>query len=132
MRAVFVSFLLTCFLILTGSLSGHASFIKKCANPVGQKIVKAQQNSFEYLHGGLHLRKNTSLNDNREDFISIEDDDEQTVSWKQVLPAKVFTSPDYSSLLISFHHYQKNRLPFCKHFSYTSSYKYILQRVLRI
>jgi hypothetical protein len=132
MRSVFLSFLLTCLFTLTGSASGYAAFKKDSNYPVAQKTVKTQQNSFECLRGGLSFRKNTSLNANREDFISVEDDDEQVVSWKQVLPAKLFTSADYASLLVNFHHYQKNRLPFCTHFSYTSSYKYILQRVLRI
>jgi len=132
MRAVFLSFLLTCLFTLTGSSSGHAAFSKDSGNSSAQRIVKTKQYSFAYLHGGICLRKNRNLSDNREDFISVEDDDEQVVSWKHVLPAKLITSPDYASLLVNFYHYPKNRLPFCTHFSYTSSYKYILQRVLRI
>ena len=49
-----------------------------------------------------------------------------------MLLPKYFFTLAYASLLIYFYSYFKNRLPFCKHLSYASSYKYILQRVLRI
>lgn len=61
-----------------------------------------------------------------------EDDDDSISSRKLVEITNYFISFLYDHLFADYHRYKKERLPFCKHFSYSSSFKYIIQRVIRI
>jgi len=132
MRVAFIFVFSFCLLLLTGSCYGITPCKKTDTNRSTQSIVKTHHDFAEYASYGLSLRKNTNVNENREDFISVEDDDDLVITRKLVAPTKYTLIPDYSSLVVIFYSYSKSRLPFCKHLSYTSSYKYILQRVLRI
>jgi len=68
----------------------------------------------------------------KEYFFNVEDEDEDfTFVRKYVLQAKYFILFTYTVILSSICKHRET-LPFCSHFSYISSYKYILQRVLRI
>jgi len=132
MRVAFHLVFSFCLLLLTGSCYGVAPAGNNDINRSSQSIVKTHHEFAEYASQGLSLRKNTNFKENREDFISVEDDDDLVIARKFIAPTKYILIPDYASLVVSFYSYSKTRLPFCKHLSYTSSYKYILQRVLRI
>jgi|GEM_PF-672828 len=145
MKVVIVFFLSLCFLLLKGhtdvyadvqhhspgySIVYHDSFSYAPA----QYIEKKQQAQLENIDRNFPVIKDNSLNDKKEEFVSLEedDDDDSVFSRKYVLLAKYFITLTYASILICFYNYFKNRLPFCRHLSYSSSYKYILQRVLRL
>lgn len=67
------------------------------------------------------------------EYISIANEDEDpTNGRKLLLIGKFIATLAWIYTLYHFFNYSKNRLPFCSHLSYLSSYKYILQRVLRI
>lgn len=61
-----------------------------------------------------------------------EDEDESESSRKLVKISSYFFALLYGLAPDPFHLHLKNRLPFCKHFSYTIPCKYIVQRVIRI
>jgi hypothetical protein len=122
MRVAAVFFLFLSFLLLRTGFCHSAA----------QHTKKTLQTELKNTDQGFHVIKNTSLSEKKEDFISIEDDDDLASTRKYVLVVKSFITVAYTSILIDFYNTFKNRLPFCKHLSYTSSYKYILQRVLRL
>jgi hypothetical protein len=132
MRAVTLSVFLLFLVLLTGSKFGYGNIESSVSRTSTQKIVKCSHTVTLSNTNGPSLRKNLRLNDNREDFITLEDDDDLVVTRKLSTPVKLLFIPDYASTLVTYFNFPKNRLPFCKHFSYTSSCKYILQRVLRI
>lgn len=62
----------------------------------------------------------------------VDDDDDSISSRKYVEITNHNITFFYTQVSGPFCQYLKNRLPVCKHFSYTSSCKYILYRVIRI
>ena len=124
MKAVVVFFLSLFFLLLGGSHSVYSeTHHSKISSATIQKFEKSKQ---------VNLR-NSIPGEKKEEFISVEDeDDDQVFVRKSVVPAKYVMALTYASILIYSNYRPKNRLPFCKHLSYISSYKYILQRVLKI
>jgi hypothetical protein len=134
MKTAVVFFLSLCFFLLGGSNHVYAGTHQSTISySTVQKVEKSQQTNLVIASQGLSEVKTSTIGDKKEDFISVEDEDDDLVSVrKSVLPAKYFATLTYASILIYSNAYFKNRLPFCKHLSYTSSYKYILQRVLKI
>jgi hypothetical protein len=132
MRAAVLSALLLCFCLFTGTKFSYSGTDKNEVTVSSQKIISSHQGYTTQPPVGISVRKNIKVSDNREDFISIEDEDDLIVTRKFSVPVKYILLPDYNQLLVTFYNFPNNRLPFCTHFSYTSSYKYILQRVLRI
>ncbi|ETZ23895.1 hypothetical protein [Pedobacter sp. V48] len=134
MKTAVVFFLSLCFFLLGGSDYVYAgAHDSTSSHSTVQKIEKSHQETLLMANQGLPEVKSSTIGDKKEDFISVEDEDDDLVSVrKSILPAKYFATLTYASTLIYSNAYFKNRLPFCKHLSYTSSYKYILQRVLKI
>lgn len=133
MRAVFVFFLFVSLLLLSSYDDVHAGDNPGRTCYITTHVEKAQSSKFGYGNPALSEIKNTSLSEKKEDLISIEDEDEDmAVARKNVWLTRYFITPAYTSVSAHFNDSVKNRLPFCRHFSYTSSYIYILQRVLRI
>ena len=75
--------------------------------------------------------KNTSVSEKTESFISDEDED-NLFGRKYVLPALAYFILTYTFLLSCIYNCVKAILPVCAHLFYTSSYKYITLRTLRI
>jgi hypothetical protein len=132
MKALVLSALLMVFCMFTGSKFSYANINKSSITTATQKLVNALHKPARNQSLALTFHKHSRLNDSREDFISIEDDDDIVLARKLAVPIKYILLPDYSSSVHVVYSFQKSRLPFCKHFSYTSSPKYIFQRVLRI
>lgn len=134
MKVAIVFFLSLCFLLLKGHTDVYADIHHNSASYSTQYIEKKQQTQLENTNRNFPVIKDNGLTDKREDFISLEDedDDDFAFSRKYVLLAKYFITLAYASILICFYKHLKNRLPFCRHLSYSSSYKYLLQRSLRL
>jgi hypothetical protein len=134
MKAVILFLLSLCFLLLGRYDHAYAKANHNTASySSAQKIEKLQQAKFINTNQELPIIKNNCFSEQREDFLSVENEDEDYVSArKSVLPVKYIITLAYAATLNNSFNYIKNRLPFCKHLSYSSSYKYILQRVLKI
>ncbi|WP_316791870.1 hypothetical protein [Pedobacter frigoris] len=134
MRGVIVFVLFLSFQLLKGNDTACAG-VHQNSNKYSpaQQIKKQQPARLGSENPGFPVVKNTNLSEQKEEFVTLEDENDDLVfSRKYVLAAKFFITLAYASVLVYFYQQFKNRLPFCKHLSYTSSYKYILQRVLRL
>ncbi|WP_316819135.1 hypothetical protein [Pedobacter nyackensis] len=135
MKAAIVFFFSLCFLLLKGHTDVYAAIHDDSFSySSAQHVEKKQQTHLETTNQDLPVIKDASLNSKKDEFVSLEneDDDDSMFSRKYVLLTKYFITLAYASVLVCFYNYFKNRLPFCRHLSYSSSYKYILQRVLRL
>src|SRR5690349_20503051 len=106
----------TVFFLFLGFLLLRSGFCYSAA----QHIEKVQQTKYGNTDQSFHVIKKTSSSDKKEDFISVEDDDDLASTRKHVLVVKNIITIAYTSILIDFYDNFKNRLPFCKHLSYTS------------
>lgn len=131
MKPLVVIFLSVFFLFLRGYSHAYAgsphdktsgSFAPNLNKTPGEKLTIADQ------HHTAFEKARTSKE--QVDFFSNEDDDDDLV-FARKLVLLALTTVAYLFIFNSFDRYS-NRLPFCWHLSYTSSYKYILQRVLRL
>lgn len=121
MRAVFGFFLFLCFLIPRG----YAVYVG----------AHQDTNGYPSAHQHLLLIKNSGSGNKGDDSSIVESDDEDIeVSNGQTLPVKYHLSANSLAILsyFYFYNYVHNFWLFCQHTAYHSSYKYILQRVLRI
>ena len=123
MKPVIIFFFSLCFILTGGYKYSHTEV---------QEIRKTAQAKFGNPDHDSSILKKHHLSEKREDFLGDEDDEDLTFSRKYFSQVKYFITLAYASVLVCLYHYFKNRLPFCRHLSYTASYKYLLQRVLRI
>lgn len=133
-RAIVAFFFFLFSLVLGGQSDGYASIPHSNRSDTPKSHVeKFQQSKLDHFDKEFHLIKNHNVSDKREDFLSIDDEDEDQVCVrKQIVIAKAYADLAQIAVFALFCSHPKNKLPFCSHLSYTSSYKYILQRVLRI
>lgn len=134
MRCTIVFFLLLCS-VLFGGYNDVYSEVHHNSTTYGTTawhIDKIQQVKFENTNKVFPVVKNNSVTEKKEESFSLEDEDEEVMPTRRYILVKYFTTLVHASILICFYSYFKNRLPFCSYLSYTSSYKYILQRVLRL
>jgi hypothetical protein len=131
-------FLLCLFCLLLGGskpaqATGHDTL--RSYSPMQHVEKPGQTSPFSMRLASLPVR-NHSISDKKETLtIDFDDDDFQedfVFNRKYVLQLSYFVVLASLSLLSGLFAVVKNRLPFCAHFSYTSSPKYILQRVLRL
>ena len=124
------------FFLLTGHADVHSEVRHHNASFVPARYNSlAEQTQSVNFSKEFPLIKNNSLSERKDDATSIEneDDEENSVFSRKIsLITNYFVTLAALSLLSCFFYYIKNRLPFCSFVSYTSSHKYILQRVLRI
>ncbi len=136
MRAVAIFFMSLCLLLLAtfcflntkNNFQGifSLSALNSCTSP---------QTNFKNLTASLSLIRNNNSGEKREEFISVEneDDDEELISAsKYVLAVRFFIAICSASSLAYFYRCLKNFPAFCNRFPDTSSHKYIKQRALRI
>jgi len=137
MKAAAAFLLCLFFLLLGGSkpaqANGHDTLRSYSPRLHSEKM--GQKTPFQMRLANLPVR-NHSISDKKESLtIDFDDDEFQedfVFSRKYVLPLSYFIVLASLSLLSGFFAVVKNRLPFCTHFSYNSSPRYILQRVLRL
>jgi len=132
-----VIFLLTlCFFLIGGTKAAQSPEAHRSCSIHSVSHLDATSQQLNLLQDNSALpvfQKDLAYQKKAEVISSIEDEDDELISAKkQVLFVKYLIVVAYTSVLIHLFKNFKNRLPFCTHFSYTSSYKYLLQRVLRI
>ena len=131
MKAAILFVLSLTIFMLTHFQQGITKNLYAASSQSKQNISQIRHASLKSGHS-LSFRNRVSKNTIQEDYIGAEDDDEHFSNAKHVLHLKYVTLPSHISLGLKYYNYPKNRLPFCEHFSYTSSPIYIFQRVLRI
>jgi hypothetical protein len=132
MRTV-VFFLFLCFLLLKGY--DYASAGVHHAGPhysSAHYIEKSNQVKFESTNQKFPVIISHSLSEKKEELISLENEDEDLSFTRKYVLADCILALIFAWFLLFPGTYLKKRLPFCWHLSYTSSYKYILERALRI
>ncbi|RZM26473.1 MAG: hypothetical protein EOO88_16880 [Pedobacter sp.] len=136
MKVAVVFFLSVFFLMLKSGNSAQAEVRSSFSTySPALHVGKSAQTKFSNINQESPLFKNTNLTDLPEDLLSIENDDDSedfSYTGKLLLSANYFITLVFFSAFVHFCSTQKNRLPFCSHLSFTSSYKYILQGVLRL
>jgi hypothetical protein len=137
MKAAAALFLFMFFTILfgseTASAAGHDTL--RSYSPAMHMDKQEQSGNLKMRLASLPVKSN-HLSEKKESLtIDFDDDDEQEdfiFAGKYIVPLAYFITLASLSVLTALYATVKNRLPFCAHFSETSSRKYILQRVLRI
>ncbi|RYE32302.1 MAG: hypothetical protein EOP42_09585 [Sphingobacteriaceae bacterium] len=132
-RANFLFFLFLSFLLL-----GRCNYIyAKAVNQLKQNDLSSpNQAQTKLLHSvkfDQHaILTNISLNEENEYLSDVEDDENLISARKSVLLSNSFILLQYICILNFLFFFIKSSLPNCRYFHYKSSYKYILQRSLRI
>jgi hypothetical protein len=137
MKAVGLFLLCLFFILLKGSEPAHAAghdTLRRYSAVL--HTDRLQQTSPFGMRLALLPVRSHNISDKKETLsLDVDDDDEQEdflYAGKSVMPVTFFITLAWLSISAASYSYIKNRIPFCGHFSYTSTYKYILQRVLRI
>ncbi len=134
MKVIAVLFLSLCFFLL----KGYDSIYTKLHYDTHHFTVAQEINKKQLLHPEVANLKplfinNSTFSEKKEDFLSVEDDDEDLVfARKYVLISNFFITLAYVSFFIIFCRHLKSLFPFDRQLLHTSSNKYILQRSLRI
>ncbi|MGY4385299.1 hypothetical protein ACVWYN_002337 [Pedobacter sp. UYP24] len=134
MKVTAVLFLSLCFFLF----KGYDSIYKRLHygthhSIIAQQIDKKKLLNTEVSNHKSILTNHNSVSEKKEDFLSVEDDDEDiAIARKYVLLTNYYITLAYVSVFILFCRQLKSRLPFGSQLLHTSSNKYILQRSLRI
>jgi len=134
MKAPVLFLLSICFFLLIGENYAHGRNHQNNSARItadrGQSIHKAE---VPITDRAVKLCRDIRLIDKNLEFFNVENEDEDFVFSKKsvVLVSYFITLATIFCFGYSFTTL-KNRLPFCTHFSYTSSHLYLQQSVLRI
>ena len=126
MRVTVFFFLFLCF-----SFLGSANYFYSSPNHSSTSSFDKTTHSTLLNTATTQIDKNTGLGSDENHFVITEDEEDHVFDRKIVLVTQCFGTLSPSLGLISITKYFKILLPFCSHLS-NSSFKYILQRVLRI
>ena len=132
MRAIYTYVAALCFLLL-GSI-GYAHAAAHHHKTVTVTTAKPHYIKFASPSHEHALIKKTVSADDGEYALDVDDNDEDDhfSARKYVLLVKCFVALSFAFLFSYLYNSIKDRLPHCGHLAYSSSYKYITQRVLRI
>lgn len=99
-----------------------------------QSSAPIQNKKLEQQHTRTaEVAKDHRLIEKSQDVFEVENDDEDFVfAKKDILLVSYFIALAAFCYLTNNSRFKKSSLPFCAHFSYTASSKYLTQRVLRI
>lgn len=132
MRPVF-TFLLSLFLLL---IQGHSyASHSRISQSTAEISVGSGQATFAATEITSTSISGLPVSDQEDDAISVaelNDDDDLESERKYIEITNHLITFFYAPVSGYCYPYHKDRLPFCKHFSYNSSDKYIVQRVIRI
>jgi hypothetical protein len=136
MKSVIIFFLFLCFLLLTGHNHLYSSNYQSRSSYSVPKLAElSKQSALETNTKSQYIIRNDAPSDNEEDALSAtetEDDDELLAPRKYVEITNYLITFFYSHAAGLANSRMQTRLPFCKHFSYTSSDIYIVQRVIKV
>lgn len=134
MRLVLTLFLSLLFLLLRGdsNLSSHANH--NISFHLARHFQRPEQANSVTTKNIRTVIEDATVPGEENEFVNATEteDDELIAPRKYTEISNYFFTFFYSHLSGYFNQYLNNRLPFCKHFSYTSSNKYIVQRVIRV
>lgn len=136
MKLVITFLLFLCALLLTGRSNPYGNTNQNSVSLSSVQLGKIinQSNPGHIKNAQTGISKTTTSNDKSEGVNATETEDEDEL----ISPRKLLEITNY---FVSFFHSQafdqynsrfQTGLPFCKHFSYTSSDIYIVQRVIRV
>lgn len=131
MRMLIRFLLLVCFL----SLGGYVQACPTCLYHATEKVCHRAANEI-HCSGSRSEEEQLSRTplpgtrkaDHKIKAVEIQEDDESDSNKKN--QGAEYTS--FSSYSGDIHQHLTSRLPFCKHFSYSSAQKFIINRVIRI
>lgn len=131
-----IRFILSLYFLFWGgyahAIQGHLGYSRK---RIAQSSVHASYSRQEGGEVRVSKARSSDTGNKVNDVIiavEMEEDDEPVSSKKQGGAGHYSISYLYAPEPEGDHCYLSNRLPFCEHFSRTSSYKFILHRVIRI
>ena len=135
MKSVIIFFLSLCFLLLTGQSSLYSSSLQNKIDYSSLKSLQLKKHVEPVSITKSEFIRNNVPADSEPDAVSADETEDED---ELIAPRKYVEITNY---LITFFHsqatpysssYVLNRLPFCTHFSYTSSDIYIVQRVIKV
>ena len=134
MRTIVLFFLFLCFLFVGRHYHAYGSdHPNGTRNTVAQTTDKIKQLSFSVINHDHAVVKSNSTGQGGSFLISDLDEDENNpLARRYLLLAKYSLIVSYTLVLSYLFSCLKESLPVIRHLSYTSSYKYIVQRALRI
>jgi|SRR6476620_4071768 len=133
MKFVVAFFLYLCFHLLGGNNDAHAS-AHSYNHSYWQHIGKTQQLESLLADHERMITNNSGLAEDNDHLISVEDDDEghEDLIKKHLLQARYILAFSYVFILQYQPNNQADPLPFDRHVAFSSTPKYIVQRVLRV
>lgn len=133
MKVLYLFVVSLCFLLFGGWSNAHAGTHYKHTR---YSSVHCNENSPQVKlansNQDITVLKGSAESKEPEFLISSEDEDESLSARRYLLQDKYSLIVSYTLVLSLLYSSFKDRLPLCKHLSYTSSYKYIILRALRI
>lgn len=137
MRVLIKFFLSLCFFLIRGDSNLYADTIQHCTYNAPKAYLKyLVPYSLSDVPVSQVVNHTTTPGARKEIYKSkateVQDDDEIPASKKQLKISNSCTNFFSTCEPASFYPYFKRPLPFCKHFSYSSSNKFIVYRVIRI
>ncbi|WP_345952001.1 hypothetical protein ABDD95_11300 [Mucilaginibacter sp. PAMB04274] len=134
MKTVYIFLVSLFFLLLGGDNYAYTgAHLKRAKYSSAQDVSKVQKVSLGTVNKDNTLIKQANLSEDSEHLISVEDEDESDgLARRHLLLDKYSLLLAYTFVLNLFYISFVKRLPFCSHLSYSSSYKYLLQRSLRL
>jgi len=136
MKSVIIFFLSLCFLLLTGHNHLYSStYQSRTYYSPTKSFELAKQSNLDADTKGTLIICNDAPSDNEVDALNAtesEDDDELIAPRKNVEITNYLITFFHSQVVGYSNNHVQTRLPFCKHFSYTSSDINIAQRVIRV
>jgi len=138
MRVLIKFFLSLCFFLIRGDDYLTANTIQHCTYSAPEAYLKYPvPDHLSVIRKSLAQANPTTSPGARKEIYKfkateVEDDDEIPASKKQLKISNNCISFFSTCEPASFHTCFKRPLPFCKHFSYSSSNKFIVHRVIRI
>lgn len=136
MRLVITFFLSLCFLLLRGGdhLYAHTSQNHSRYSPaeLPKRSEQSGLGTVKNTQSAIRKADQSGAQDEAISATETEDDEEWISPRKYVQITNYFINFFYAHLTGLAHRGLNNRFPFCKHFSYTSSDIYIVQRVIRV
>lgn len=134
MRTVVLFFLFLCFLFVGRHYHAYGNMpANGLRNTMAQTTDKIKQLSFSIIkHDPAVVKKHSKVQDGNYLISDFDEDENSPLARRYMLMAKFSLIVAYTLVLSYLITCLEERLPVVRHLSYISSYKYIVQRALRI
>lgn len=129
MRSAILFCLTLFFLLLKGNDSAYATHLSQAKSTVQfySKLKHLEKPFHKTSH--LHTQKEPTPSERTYVEENVDEDESTRIAEVAIQQPNSFC---YLALLVDKQVHQKLALPYCEHFSYTSTFKYLLLRVFRI